>query len=398
MRHFHQLDAGDRARLFSRQPDEFSRRADPDTLAVALGATLYMPATRRTLAADLKRQAAAGVMSCVVCLEDAVGEDELPAAEANLVEQLLTLARVADDATDGDVLPLTFVRVRRPDQIASVIDGLGSHAGILSGFVLPKFTNRTGERYLDALTAARAGTGLSLLAMPVIESPDVIHLETRRETLLGVQQLLAKHCQMVLAVRLGATDLSAAYALRRDRDLTIYDVGVVADVITDVVNILGRADGSGHVITGPVWEYFAHHDRLFKPQLRSSPFEEQDAKTLRHQLITRDLDGLIREIVLDKANGLTGKTVIHPTHVAAVHALSVVTHEEYSDARDVLGEEMAGGGVRASAYKNKMNEAKPHRAWAERILRRAGAFGVAAEDVSFVDLLIAGLALPLPDD
>ena len=36
-----------------------------------------------------------------------------------------------------------------------------------------------------------------------------------------------------------------------------------------------------------------------------------------------------------------------------------------------------------------MNEAKPHRAWAERTLQRAEAFGVAAEDVSFVDLLAA---------
>ena len=101
------------------------------------------------------------------------------------------------------------------------------------------------------------------------------------------------------------------------------------------------------------------------------------------------MDGLLREIVLDKANGLTGKTVIHPTHVGAVHALSVVTHEEYADATDILGRQSAGGGVLASRYGNKMNEAKPHRAWAERILCRAAMFGVAAEDVNFVDLLAA---------
>ncbi|MEU0382507.1 HpcH/HpaI aldolase/citrate lyase family protein, partial [Streptomyces cyaneofuscatus] len=32
-----------------------------------------------------------------------------------------------------------------------------------------------------------------------------------------------------------------------------------------------------------------------------------------------------------------------------------------------------GGGVLRSAYTNKMNEVKPHRAWAERTLRRAEA-------------------------
>jgi hypothetical protein len=34
---------------------------------------------------------------------------------------------------------------------------------------------------------------------------------------------------------------------------------------------------------------------------------------------------------------------------------------------------------------------KPHRAWAERTLQRAEAFGVAHEDVGFVELLNAGL-------
>ncbi len=72
-------------------------------------------------------------------------------------------------------------------------------------------------------------------------------------------------------------------------------------------------------------------------------------------------------MLLDKANGLTGKTVIHPTHVAAVHALSVVTHEEYCDAGDILGTSTRGG-VAASAYGNKMNESKPHAAWARRIM------------------------------
>jgi len=129
---------------------------------------------------------------------------------------------------------------------------------------------------------------------------------------------------------------------------------------------------------------------MFKPQLRESPFVEHDERRLRARLIAEDLDGLIREVALDRANGLTGKTVIHPSHVAAVHALSVVTHEEFQDATDVLGTS-AGGGVASSAYRNKMNESKPHTAWAHRTMLRARAFGVAQEDVSFVDLLGASL-------
>ena len=391
MRHFHHLEAHERSRLFSLEPQPFERHGDKDVLAVALGATLYMPATRPALVEDLLRQGGRGVMSSVVCLEDAVADHDLVAAEANVVAQLRSAASAG---SLEKCLPLTFVRVRHPVQIPLVVEGLGEHAEVLSGFVLPKFTQVTGPAYLDALERARAATGLPLRAMPVIESPEVIHRESRVPSLLGIAELLDEHRDLVLAVRLGATDLSAAYGVRRGRDLTVYDVRLVCEVISDVVNVLGRADGTGHVVTGPVWEYFQGTDRLFKPLLRETPFAEHDAPALREELLVRDLDGLIREVVLDKANGLTGKTVIHPTHVAAVHALSVVTHEEYADACDVLGAGMAGGGVQASSYRNKMNEGRPHRAWAEKTLRRAGAFGVAGEDVTFVDLLAAGIDIP----
>jgi citrate lyase beta subunit len=98
-------------------------------------------------------------------------------------------------------------------------------------------------------------------------------------------------------------------------------------------------------------------------------------------------------VVLDRANGLVGKTVIHPSHVAIVHALSVVPHEEYSDAMDIL--EPEADGVRASGYRNKMNEMRPHRRWAERIQDRAAAFGVAQPDVSYVEILAALLGREL---
>ncbi|MER6815533.1 HpcH/HpaI aldolase/citrate lyase family protein [Spirillospora sp. NPDC000708] len=397
MRHFDHIDAAYRKHLFYRHPRPFGRHDDPAVLAVALGATLYCPATRPELAGDIEKAARRGVMSMVVCLEDAIGDDEVPEAEANLVAQLRDLhARRADDRDgrgerDGgrsvDGVPLLFVRVRDPRQIGDIAARLGPAAELVSGFVLPKFTAPSGGAFLDALEDTAARTGLPLLAMPVLESPEAVHSESRTEVLHDVARLLAKHRDRVLAVRIGATDMSAAYGLRRPPDLTIYDIRPVAAAITDIVNVLGRADGSGFVVTGPVWEYFSAGERMFKPQLRQSPFEALRAAPLRQRLITSDLDGLIREVHLDKANGLTGKTVIHPTHVAAVHALSVVTHEEYCDAADILG--YAGGGAMASSYANKMNEAKPHRAWAERLMLRARVFGVAARDVTFVELLEA---------
>jgi citrate lyase beta subunit len=384
MRHFAYLTDAERARLFHVPPESFTRSDDVSFLATVLGASLYSPGTRVTLARDLLRRSADGVVSAVVCLEDAVADEDVPDAERNVVRQLCELSQ---SGCDG---PLVFVRVRSPQQISDVVTGLGEHLPVLSGFVLPKFTARTGTGFLQATAAASAATGRRLLVMPVLESPELIHHETRVQGLLDAKRLLDAHRDQVLAVRIGTTDLSSAYGIRRDRDLTIYDVGVVSGAIADVVNVFGRADGTGFVVTGPVWEYFHNHERLFKPQLRQSPFAAQDAMELRQQIITQHVDGLIRELVLDKANGLLGKTVIHPSHVPVVHALSVVTHEEFVDATDVLGADRLGGGVSASSYRNKMNEAKPHRAWAERTLLRARAFGVAAEGIRLVDLLAAG--------
>ncbi|MFE2105247.1 HpcH/HpaI aldolase/citrate lyase family protein [Kitasatospora sp. NPDC059463] len=401
MRHFGHLADDVRDRLFLAAPGEFAPDDDPAVLATALGATLYSPATRPTLRADIRKQAAQGVVSMVLCLEDAIADHEVPDAEANLVARLGELwaevtegggtAGASTDCTQD--LPLLFIRVRTAAQLTDLAERLGPAIGVITGFVLPKFTEETGGDFLEALAAAEAATGHRLFAMPVLESPELAHLETRREQLFGIARLLDKHRERVLAVRLGVTDLCSAYGLRRSPDLTAYDVALVASVIGDVVNVLGRADGTGFTVTGPVWEYFPVQERMFKPQLRRTPFAEAEPsrEAVRRRIIEHDLDGLIREIELDRANGLLGKTCIHPSHVPAVHALSVVTHEEYSDARDILQQERGGGGVLRSAYTNKMNEAKPHRAWAERVMLRAEVFGVAREDVSFAELLAACL-------
>lgn len=385
MRHFAYLEAADDARLFHRPPVPFDRDSPADRLAVGLGATLYSPATRPDLAADVRRQAAAGVASMVLCLEDAIADDEVPAAEDNVVRQLGRLADEAGAAGDG---PLLFVRVRTAEQVTALTTRLGTAAGVLTGFVLPKFSEFSGPAFLQAMDEAAEQAGRTLWAMPVLETPDIASAETRLAALGAVARLLGKYRDLVLAIRIGATDLCGLYGLRRNSDLTIYDITVAAGIIADIVNVLGRADGTGFTVTGPVWEYFESTERLFKPQLRRSPFAEHDELRLREQLLSRDLDGLIREVALDLANGLTGKTVIHPSHVAPVHALHVVTREEYTDALAILGRD--GGGVMRSAYANKMNEARPHRSWANAVLRRAEAYGVAADGVTFVDLLAAG--------
>lgn len=380
MQHFSHLDDDVRARLFDRPPADVSADSDVVDRALALGATLYAPATRTDLADTVRRRAADGVRSMVLDLEDAVADHDLDGARRRVVDAVRDLAGDPPDAA-------VFVRVRTIDDMHRVCDGIVGAATSLAGFVLPKFRPAVGDEFLTAVSERAADLGVPFGVMPVVETPEVVHRETRDEELSDIREVLGRHRDRVLAVRIGATDMSGLFGIRRDRDLTIYDVRVVADTIAAVVNHLGRTDGTGFVVTGPVWEYFADHERLFRPLLRQTPFAEHDAVRFRTHLVSRDIDGLLREVALDRANGLHGKTVIHPTHVAAVHALSVVTREEYRDACDVAA--ASGGGVRASDYRNKMNESGPHRTWAERTLRRAHVFGVTADGVSFVDVMRA---------
>ena len=381
MRHFGYLTAGQDASLFAHVPQPFGRESDRGTLAMALGATLYTPGTTADYACRIAALVGRGVTSAVLCLEDAIRDADVASAERNVAAQLNELYKI-DAAT-----PLLFVRVRQPDQIRSLIKEIGAAATILTGFVFPKFTAANGADFLDVLAEMRAETGLPFYGMPVLESRETIYAESRVRELLAVRALLERRADAILAVRIGATDMCGLFGLRRSNDQTVYELTLVREVIADIVNVFCR-DGQ-FVVSGPVWEYFARGERIFKPLLRESPFRARDdlpnAVRVRRQLVSSDLDGLLREVVLDKATGILGKTVIHPSHVRPVHAMLVVTAEEYSDALATLC--LTDGGVRSSAYANKMIESKPHARWAVGILRRAAVFGVLKPDRTFVDLL-----------
>ena len=136
------------------------------------------------------------------------------------------------------------------------------------------------------------------------------------------------------------------------------------------------------MISGPVWEYFRAPKELMFDTLPEHGLEDYLLK--RVPLVNNEIDGLLREVILDKANGFIGRTVIHPTHVKFVNALMAVTKEEYLDAMMILGN--PEGGVLKGEGSNKMNEIKPHTNWAKKVYNRARAFGVIKNESGFVKL------------
>ncbi|MDY7992828.1 HpcH/HpaI aldolase/citrate lyase family protein [Paenibacillus polymyxa] len=378
---------------------EFHNRSPKSILAYAIGAALYMPATRSEVAEEIKNGKHEGLTTVILDLEDAIGDQQVGQAEQSLAQQLLQLlSYVRTGMMSEQQLPLLFVRVRSVEQLERLLNGLGESLSLLTGFVLPKFSSDNGRAYFALIaeynrnmhTGAGNESNMPVLyGLPILESSKIIYRETRWNQLLSIKEILDEYQEYVLNVRIGATDFSSLYGLRRSPDITIYEIAVIRDCIADIINLFGRV-GSNYVISGPVWEYFSHRERVFKPQLRVSPFEDALGKPGRHlrmDFISDAVDGLIREVMMDKENGIIGKTIIHPSHIKPVQAMYAVTHEEYMDALEIVERNDGSLGVFKSTYANKMNEIKPHLNWAHRIINRSKVYGVLHEQQHFVSLL-----------
>ena len=390
MKHFSFETPERLGKIFYKQPESFTKYSDKEVLSYMIGATLYMPATKASIAQDVITKKFQELVSMVIDLEDAIGDNQLDEAEALLVKHLETIYfALTNDIITIDDLPLIFIRVRNPEQLKRINSKIGIYNKVLTGYVFPKFSYKNAEEFLQILADINTEATV-LYAMPILESSEFIYKEDRLASLMKTKEILDAYSKYILNIRVGCTDFCGLYGIRRNVDTTIYDVSVIRDCLADIINVFNRQEDS-YVISGPVWEYFSKEERILKPQLRVSPFEYRHGNygvKKRKELLNEFLDGLINEVILDKLNGIIGKTIIHPTHIKPVHALYTVTHEEYMDAVSIVNNAEGNVGVLKSQYANKMNEIKPHYYWAKRILLRAKAFGVYNEHEDYTSLII----------
>jgi citrate lyase beta subunit len=367
-----------------------TKNTDKQRLSYSLGAVLYMPATRLDIADLVITNKFKELVTVVICLEDAIGDHEVEQAENKLITHMQQInAAIQDGRLTEETTPLIFVRVRSAKQMTDIAGRLGGTLNNLVGFVFPKFSSDNAEDFLSALRLMNEQANTVLYGMPILESPSVLYKERRLDELLRLKEIVDRYADLILNIRIGATDLCGLYGLRRDSETTVYEISIVNELITDIVNIFSRQH-DGFVVSGPVWEHFSSNGRILKPQLRETPFNDHlgsEGLLLRKELIRKDFDGLIQETLLDKANGLVGKTIIHPSHLLPVQALYVVTKEEYVDALSIFQQATGEKGVFKSEFMNKMNEIKPHLYWAQKVLIKSDIYGVYNENITFIDLL-----------
>jgi citrate lyase beta subunit len=365
---------------FCKEPMEFNRNSERGFLQYCLGATLYMPGTK-TIVDKLLEKRLPELTSMVMCFEDAIQESDVHQAEENVLHHLKTLSDgISQKRITIDEIPLTFLRVRNTEQFKIFASKLNSdQASVLTGFVFPKFYSHNAKDYLDTLNETCERLQTRLYGMPILEGHTIAYCETRKDELVQLKKIIDPVKESVLNIRVGGTDFSALFGVRRDINASIYDILVVRDCLADILNVFNR--DPEYTVSAPVWEYFLAYKKddistLLRQSLHRSLLN-------RNPILNEAIDGLLREVIQDKANGFVGKTVIHPSHIRFANAMQAVTKEEYDDALQILD---SGGGVVKSITANKMNEIAPHQTWAQKIKLRSDAYGVVEDESAYLRL------------
>ena len=366
---------------FVKAPVEFNKYTDRDTLQYCLGATLYMPGTKDIKDKVLHHQL--DVTSLVMCCEDAIKEEDLPLAEQNILDHMDFFAdKIAAGELTHDDIPLIFVRVRNPLQFERFADRMTTkQASVLTGFNFPKFSSKNAFQVLQTLVKVNNRLGVVLYGMPILEGPEVAFHELRGQELLLLRNILEPYKNLILNVRVGGTDMSSLFGVRRGINSTVYDIMPVRDALSDVLNFFNRYND--YCVSAAVWEYFrAYKDDDINDVIKR---DFHNALIKGQEIVNPAIDGLMKEVLIDRANGFVGKTIIHPTHARFVNAMFTVVEEEYNDAVQILN---TSGGVVKSAHGDKMNEIGPHRRWAEKIVKRASVYGVIKNEDSVLSLVL----------
>jgi citrate lyase beta subunit len=299
-----------------------------------LGASLYVPATHSDIINIAKGFKFPNLKSVIFDTEDAITEDDLPFAYHN-INKMLGVLNDKDSETkntsENSIIkfnqPLIFIRVRNPKEfkVISKFENIDK----ITGFALPKFSVENMNDYFD-------GDIPNLKYMPILEK-DIFNIRALEK----IKDFLLNYQEKIISLRIGATDLLSAMNLRRNHYNTVYEIGILNQVISNIITLFKP---HGFNITGAVWESFSESSK----------------------------DKLEEEVNLDLLNGLFGKSIIHPWQIDIVQDLYKVNNEDYQTAVKILDP------YSPAVFKmyNRMNEKATHSNWARVIIQRASIYGI----------------------
>jgi citrate lyase beta subunit len=283
--------------------------------ALSLGATLYVPANHKDLL-SITSSHRTSARSLVICTEDALAEEHLEEGLRNIKQCLPHFMSLEEQGTQ------VFIRPRNQAVLRRLL--AMPHIERAAGFVLPKFELGNMQDWASIMTHADPRLGV----MPTLESRDVFCMEHMRQMVKQLRD--GALASRVIALRIGGNDLLQCLAIRRPRGLTMYDTPLGSLI----AQLCGLFKPHGFFLTAPVFEHF------------------------------EDVDNLRKELMLDKAHGLVGKTAIHPSQIEIIESALAPNPMEIEEAEAILADDAKA----VFKLNGSMCEVATHRHWAKRVL------------------------------
>lgn len=313
-------------------------------LYYSVGPLLYCPANNESIVNSLINEKFGSKFSLAMCLEDTINDNCVEEAEDKLIHSLHKLQKALETKTF--FMPKLFLRVRNAQQMQRLIKRADYAASLIYGFIAPKFSINNADNYIHVLTMLNEFSHHPIRFMPIFEDASLIHLQKRYDILYILKEKLDAVSELVLNIRVGGNDLCSLFGFRRSSTESIHNIKPVANIFSDIITVYG----TNYVVSGPVWEYY-----------NGKGWE----------------DGLVNELTEDRLNGFVGKTVIHPKQISFVNQAYMVNQKDYKDACAILNWNTNSHSlVSGSTEKERMNEYKTHRKWAEKIMFLAKTYGI----------------------
>ena len=377
MRHYMHLSDSELNKIFYKKPEVFDNTTKKNQLRYALGATLYLPATKY-IAPYLLEKRYSHLTSFVMCFENLIEERNINIAEKTLLNTLRTLKMAENEnRINKDELPLFFIHVRDPLQFERLYEILIKEKDIISyisGFFLPKFNSNNADAYLSTVKKIRLISEY-IYALPIIESKEIISLASRISELITLEKTIFEYRDMILGIRIGGSYINSVLGVNSLEAMSIYDVGITASIIYDIINSFINLSYEDIAIYSSSWD---KKITSFQTVSKSSNAFDQN-KVIYNHAFTHDpsLDGFIREILLDKLNGCVGKTVVYPNQISIVNALYSVERKDYE-----LALSINSSNEPSLNYGEQIN----NKIWSNKIISLSKIYGVLNENYSAVDL------------
>ena len=307
-----------------------------DVLYYSVGALLYCPANKESIADSIIHEKFGNKFSLALCLEDTINDDFVTEAEQTLIESINKI--FINYQKQPFYLPKIFIRVRNSEQIERLTKAFKEGIEIITGFIIPKFNSDNATEYINQLIKVNELVSKKIYMMPIYENSSIIDLRNRTDILYSLKESLSPIEELVMNIRVGGNDLCHMFGFRRHSDESIHQIKPISIY------------GMDYVVSGPVWEYYAGDN-----------WEK----------------GLIQEIQDDKLCGFTGKTVIHPNQIPIINRAYQVSRNDFNDAQAILNwNRNSNSFVSGSEAKERMNEYKTHINWAQKTVFLAEAYGI----------------------